>query len=62
MPASDTLRDLIKRSGLPLRQIARKAKVDRFALARWYKGTQPSIKLDHAERVYRVLTGDSFLP
>lgn len=61
MPASDTLRELIRRSDLPLRHIAKKAKVDRFALSRWYRGTQPSIKLDHAERVYKVLTGDDFL-
>jgi len=52
---------MIRRSGIPLRRIAEEANVDRFALARWYRGVQPSIKLDHAESIYKVLTGKSFL-
>jgi hypothetical protein len=59
--ASDTLRAMIRRSGIPLRKIAEEAQVDRFALARWYRGVQPSIKLDHAESIYKVLTGKSFI-
>ena len=61
MKTSDTLRELIRRSELPITRIADSAKVDRHALARWVAGAQHSIKLDHAERVYRVLTGRGFL-
>lgn len=59
--ASKTLKRLIRRSGRSAYDIAREAEVDRFALARWYRGAQPSIKLDDAERVYRVLTGRRLL-
>jgi len=58
--ASTYLRRLIRKSGVPLRQIARDARVDRTALSRWYRGEQNSIKLDHAEKVLITLTGKGF--
>lgn len=61
MKTSETLKGLIRRSDLPITRIADLAQVDRHALARWMAGEQQSIKLDHAERVYRVLTGRGFL-
>ena len=58
--ASAHLKKVIRKSGIPLRQIAKEARIDRNALTRWYRGKQKSIKLDHAERVMMVLTGKGF--
>ena len=58
--ASNYLRQVISKSSLSLREIARRAKVDRTALARWYRKRQDSIKLDDADRVMKSLTGKGF--
>jgi len=55
------IKRLVKRSGLPVLEIADRAKVDYQALRRFLVGTTATYNATSAECVYYVLTGQSFV-
>lgn len=55
-PLSDTLRDLIQRSGLPLKHIAAQSGVKYQPLQRWIKRVTEKYDVASADRVIRFLT------
>lgn len=54
-PLSDTLRDLIRMSGLPLKHIAAQSGVKYQPLQRWIKGVTEKYDVASADRVHRFL-------
>lgn len=54
-PRSDTLKSLIRESGLPILRIAREAGVPPQPLWRWFTGRTASYDMDEADRVEKYL-------
>jgi len=58
--AGDHLRRRIRSDGRPVREIARKARVDYRTLWRWYTRRQGTCDVNLAEKVWVSLTGEPF--
>lgn len=55
------LRRLIKDSGLALRPLSKDAHMAYWKLYRWYTGRTVTLDVNSAERLFKVLTGESLL-
>lgn len=58
-PFSETLRDLIRQSGKPLKHIAGQAGVKYQPLQRWVKGITKKYDIAAADKVHRFLVSNS---